>query len=126
LYLYTKIKEDIEKPIVKLFIYIKKILKITPIIDIPSIQDNIISIIPSIKLFLKELRLLILLVLILAIKVLISLITSDLSFSFRTIKKRDPDIIPSITINITNKFTFLLGKIRASPLFNFLFISYHQ
>ena len=58
LYLYTKIKEDIEKPIVKLFIYIKKILKITPIIDIPSIQDNIISIIPSIKLFLKELRLL--------------------------------------------------------------------
>ena len=120
------IKEDIEKPIVKLFIYIKKILKITPIIDIPSIQDNIISIIPSIKLFLKELRLLILLVLILAIKVLISLITSDLSFSFRTIKKRDPDIIPSTTIKITNKFNFLLGKIRASPLFNFLFISYHQ
>ena len=108
------------------FKYIKKTLKIMPITEKPKSQMSKIYIPFSIMAFLKASKLFILLLFILSIKVLILLIINSLSPSFKTIRKIEPEIIPKITTNNTNKFVFLPGNKILNILLNLFFIYYHH
>ena len=122
LYSYIMKKEETEKPIMKPFIYIKKMLAIIPTIDMPSIQISIIKRRFWIIELLNACPLLILLVLIFEKKFVIWFVTNSLSVSFRTNKKMVPETIPKIIINNTNKFILLWGRIIDKILLTFLFI----
>ena len=99
LYLNTNINDEIVNPNINPFTYIKNILIIIPIIDIPNTHITVIYITFSINEFLNASILLILLLFILVKKVFIFSITKFLSASFNTTKNIDPDIIPNIIIN---------------------------
>lgn len=126
LYLYIRMKDDMEKPAIKPFKYVKNILIIIPIMEAPNIHIMSIYMVFSINEFLKAFILFNSFELILDIKVVILFIIISLSPSFNITKNIDPDMIPNIIINIVNRFIFLLGRMILNTLLNFFFIYYHH